>query len=56
MVEGILITGGAGFIGSNLALLFSLATVIALDNPERSGSERQIDCGWKLPLNDLATR
>src|SRR5215831_15778070 len=39
----ILITGGAGFVGSHLALFFkrdmSQSTVIALDNLKRRGSE-----------------
>src|SRR6516164_8319994 len=39
----ILITGGAGFVGSHLALLFKRdmlnSTVIALDNLKRRGSE-----------------
>jgi CDP-paratose 2-epimerase len=43
MTECILITGGAGFIGSNLALSFKRdrpsATVIAFDNLKRRGSE-----------------
>src|SRR5450756_1441241 len=43
MVERILITGGAGFVGSNLALAFKharpSATVIAFDNLKRRGSE-----------------
>ena len=43
MTERILITGGAGFIGSNLALSFKRdrpsATVIAFDNLKRRGSE-----------------
>ena len=43
MAERILITGGAGFIGSNLALSFKRdhpsATVIAFDNLKRRGSE-----------------
>ena len=43
MTERILITGGAGFIGSNLALTFKRdrpsATVIAFDNLKRRGSE-----------------
>ena len=43
MAERILIIGGAGFIGSNLALSFkrdrSSATVIAFDNLKRRGSE-----------------
>jgi CDP-paratose 2-epimerase len=43
MVERIVITGGAGFIGSNLALLFKRhrpsAAVVALDNLKRRGSE-----------------
>jgi len=43
MVERILITGGAGFVGSNLALAFKRdrpsATVIAFDNLKRRGSE-----------------
>ena len=41
--ESILITGGAGFVGSSLALrfkqLFPAATVTALDNLHRRGSE-----------------
>jgi CDP-paratose 2-epimerase len=43
MAERILITGGAGFVGSNLALSFKRdhadATVIAFDNLKRRGSE-----------------
>jgi CDP-paratose 2-epimerase len=43
MAERILITGGAGFVGSNLALSFKYnrpsATVIAFDNLKRRGSE-----------------
>ena len=39
----ILVTGGAGFVGSHLALLFKRdmlnSTVIALDNLKRRGSE-----------------
>ncbi len=38
-----LITGGAGFVGSNLALLFKKenpsASVVVLDNLKRRGSE-----------------
>ena len=41
--ENILVTGGAGFVGSNLALWLKLhfpnATVLALDNLKRRGSE-----------------
>lgn len=47
MAERILITGGAGFAGSNLALAFKRdrpnATVIALDNLKRRGSELILD-------------
>jgi CDP-paratose 2-epimerase len=43
MTERILITGGAGFVGSNLALSFKRdrpsTTVIAFDNLKRRGSE-----------------
>jgi len=43
MAERILITGGAGFVGSNLALSFKrdrpAATVVAFDNLKRRGSE-----------------
>src|SRR5689334_19565671 len=43
MTERILITGGAGFVGSNLALSFKRdrpsVTVIAFDNLKRRGSE-----------------
>ncbi len=43
MSERILVTGGAGFVGSNLALSFKRdrpsATVIAFDNLKRRGSE-----------------
>ena len=41
-----LITGGCGFVGSNLAILFKLkypsASIIALDNLKRQGSELNI--------------
>lgn len=43
MAERILVTGGAGFVGSNIALAFkrdrSTATVVAFDNLKRRGSE-----------------
>jgi CDP-paratose 2-epimerase len=43
MPERILVTGGAGFVGSNLALSFKrdrpAATVVAFDNLKRRGSE-----------------
>ena len=43
MVQRILVTGGAGFVGSNLALAFKRdrpsATVTAFDNLKRRGSE-----------------
>src|SRR6187397_1498530 len=42
-VMRILVTGGAGFVGSNLALFFKRdrpdATVVAFDNLRRRGSE-----------------
>jgi CDP-paratose 2-epimerase len=44
--ESVLITGGAGFVGSNLALLFRRAmpglAVTALDNLKRRGSELNV--------------
>jgi CDP-paratose 2-epimerase len=47
MPERILITGGAGFVGSSLALAFkrnrSTATVVALDNLKRRGSELALE-------------
>src|SRR4051812_48179936 len=47
MADRILITGGAGFVGSNLALSFkrdrSSATVIAMDNLKRRGSELTLE-------------
>jgi CDP-paratose 2-epimerase len=47
MVERILVTGGAGFVGSSLALAFkrnrSTATVVALDNLKRRGSELALE-------------
>jgi CDP-paratose 2-epimerase len=47
MSERILVTGGAGFVGSSLALSFkrnrSTATVIVLDNLRRRGSELALE-------------
>jgi CDP-paratose 2-epimerase len=47
MPERILVTGGAGFVGSSLALAFkrnrSSAAVVALDNLKRRGSELAIE-------------
>lgn len=47
MPERILITGGAGFVGSNLAVAFkrnrSTATVMVLDNLKRRGSELALE-------------
>ena len=47
MPESILITGGAGFVGSSLALAFkrnrSTARVIVLDNLKRRGSELALE-------------
>jgi CDP-paratose 2-epimerase len=47
MPERILVTGGAGFVGSSLALAFkrnrSAATVVVLDNLKRRGSELAIE-------------
>ena len=44
--ESILITGGAGFVGSSLALRFKqilpAATVTAFDNLHRRGSELNV--------------
>jgi CDP-paratose 2-epimerase len=46
MAERILVTGGAGFVGSNIALAFkrdrSNASVVAFDNLKRRGSELAI--------------
>lgn len=46
MTEKLLITGGAGFVGSNLALAFrresSSAQITALDNLKRRGSELNV--------------
>ena len=47
MPERILVTGGAGFVGSNLAVAFkrnrSTATVMVLDNLKRRGSELALE-------------
>jgi CDP-paratose 2-epimerase len=47
MRERILVTGGAGFVGSSLALAFkrnrSSAAVVALDNLKRRGSELALE-------------
>ena len=47
MSERIIVTGGAGFVGSNLALAFKrdrpTATVIVLDNLKRRGSELALE-------------
>jgi CDP-paratose 2-epimerase len=47
MSERILVTGGAGFVGSSLALAFkrnrSSAAVVALDNLKRRGSELALE-------------
>ena len=47
MPERILVTGGAGFVGSSLALAFkrnrSTATVVVLDNLKRRGSELALE-------------
>jgi CDP-paratose 2-epimerase len=47
MAETILVTGGAGFVGSTLALSFKAARnrtrVMALDNLKRRGSETSLD-------------
>jgi CDP-paratose 2-epimerase len=47
MSERILVTGGAGFVGSSLALAFkrnqSEATVVVLDNLKRRGSELALE-------------
>lgn len=60
----ILITGGAGFVGSNLALRFKAsradATVVALDNLKRRGSElalaRLRDGGVEFVHGDVRNR
>ncbi len=47
MIEKIVITGGAGFVGSTLALAFKrdgiAATVVAFDNLKRRGSELALE-------------
>ena len=59
--QTILITGGAGFVGSNLAVglkgLDASTRIIALDNLKRRGSELNInrlrDCGVEFIHGDI---
>jgi len=59
--EGILITGGAGFVGSTLAIglkkIYDGARVIALDNLRRRGSELNVErvsrCGVDFVRGDV---
>ena len=59
--ENLLITGGAGFVGSNLAIRFRRlgpdATVTALDNLKRRGSELNLprlrEAGVKFRHGDI---
>src|SRR5665647_3045257 len=60
MAERILVTGGAGFVGSNIALALkrdrSGASVVAFDNLKRRGSEFAVAPLRALPLERKLAR